>query len=125
MTSMILMTSRFWHMFGLLLMYLQNNPVIVASSTMPLLLKTASIPMARDTTQEMATMTANTIRTTSVTGTRMLNGSNGSWGGICCSFSFKAFTCTRGLVFRLVFAFVFVFRRVISISSTIIEGSDY
>ena len=119
-------TFRFWHMFGLLLMYLQNNPVIVpSSSTIPLLLKKASIPMARDTTQEMATMTAKPIRTASVTGTRMLNGSNGSWGGFCGSFSSKALTCTCGLLFRLVFAFVFVFRRVISISSTIIEGSDY
>ena len=109
-------------MIGLLFMYLQNNPVNVPSSTRSLLRKKASIPVATDTAQEMAIMIAKPMRTASVMGTRILNGSNGSWGGIGCSFSSKALTCTRGLVFRLVFAFVSLFRRVISISSSIIEA---
>ena len=90
--------------------WLQNIWPSVCSKIMSYIRKSPSIPVRRDITQEMAIITPKIIKTASVTGTRMVNGSNGSlFGGASSS---NGFTCTRGLLFLSGFAFEAVFRRV-------------
>ena len=104
-------------------MWLQNAWPSVRSEIMPYIRKSPSIPVHRDITQEMAIITPKMIKTASVTGTRMVNGSNGSlFGGTSSS---NGLICTRGLLFLSGFALVAVFRRVISISSPIVDKCNY
>ena len=98
------------HNSGWYCTYLQNIAPSVFSETMSYIRKSPSIPVERDSTQEMAIITPKMIKNASVTGSRMVNGSNGSLiGGASSS---NGFTCTCGLLFLSGFAFEAVFRRV-------------
>ena len=98
------------HNSGCHFTYLQNTAPSVFSEITSYIRKNPNIPVHRDITQEMTVITPKLIKTASVTGTRMVNGSNGSL--FRRASSSNGFTRTRGLLFLSGFALVAVFRRV-------------